>query len=84
MLGSDGTTTCVEVGDDQVGAKNTEPNGPTPRGERLFVRGYEFTSSLTSQEHLLAPPPLWEISDVINHFFGFILSLFLLVLHAHT
>ena len=58
MLGSNGTTTCVEVGDDQVGAKNTEPDGPTPRGERLLVRGYEFTSSLTSQEHPLAPPPL--------------------------
>ena len=61
MLGSDGTTTCVEVGDDQVGAKNTEPDGPTPRGERLLVRGYEFTSSLTSQEHPLTPPLVGDL-----------------------
>ena len=48
--------TYVEVGDDQVGAKNTEPDGPTSPGEGLLVRGYEFPSSLTSQEHPLAPP----------------------------
>ena len=47
-LGSDGATACVEVGDDQVRAKNTEPDGPTPRGEGLLFRGYEFPSSLTS------------------------------------
>ena len=45
---------CVEVGDDQVGVKNTELDDPTPQGEGLLVRGYEFPSSLTSQEHLLA------------------------------
>ena len=83
-LGSGGATACVEVGDDQVGAKNTEPDGPIPRGEGLLVRGYEFSSSLTSQEHPLAPLLLWEISDVIYHFFWFILSLHLLVIHAHT
>ena len=41
----------VEVGDDQVGAKNTAPDDPTPWGEGLFIRGYEFLSSLASQEH---------------------------------
>ena len=56
MLGSDGTTTCVEVMDDQVGAKNTEPDGPTPRVEGFLVREYKFPSSLTSQEHPPAPP----------------------------
>ena len=54
-MGSNGATACVEVGDDQEGAKNTEPDGPTPRGEGLLVRGYEFPSSLTSQEHPPAP-----------------------------
>ena len=36
-LGSDEATVCVEIGDDQVGAKNTEPDGPTPQGEGLLV-----------------------------------------------
>ena len=83
-MGSNGATACVEVGDDQEGAKNIEPNGPTPRGEGLLVRGYEFPSSLTSQEHPPTPLLLWEISDVIYHFFWFILFLHLLVIHAHT
>ena len=72
----------VEVGDDQVGAKNIALDGPTPRGEGLLVRGYEFPSILTSQEHPSAPS--WEILDVIYHFFWFILSLHLLVIHTHT
>ena len=52
---------CVEVGDDQVEAKNTEPDGPTPRGEGLLVWGYEFSSSLTSQEH---PPASLLVGDL--------------------
>ena len=47
---------CVEVGDDQVGVKNTELDDPTPQREGLLIRGYEFPSSLTSQEH--PPTPL--------------------------
>ena len=52
---------CVEVGDDQVEAKNTEPDGPTPWGERLLIRGYEFPSSLTYQEH---PPASLLVGDL--------------------
>ena len=33
-LGSDGAMACVEAGDDQLGTKNTEPDGPTTLGER--------------------------------------------------
>ena len=53
-MGSDGATACMEIGDDQVGAKNTEPDGPTLQGKGLLVREYEFPSSLTSQA---LPPP---------------------------
>ena len=47
-MGSDGAMACVEVGDDQVGVKNIAADGPTPWGEGLLVRGYEFLSSLAS------------------------------------
>ena len=29
MLGSDGATACLRMGDDQIGAKDTESDGPT-------------------------------------------------------
>ena len=58
-----------EIGDYQIGAKNTESDGSTPRGKGLLVRGGEFSSRLASQE----PPLLWKISDVIYHFLWFIL-----------
>ena len=56
---------CVEVGDDQVGddqvgAKNTAPDDPTPLGEGLLIQGYEFLSSLASQEH----PPAPHVGDL--------------------
>ena len=59
-MGSDEAMACVEVGDDQVGVKNIAPDGPTPWGEGLFVRGYEFLSSLASQEH----PPAPHVGDL--------------------
>ena len=49
---------CAEAGDDQIGAKNTEPDGPMARGKGLFVWGYEFPSSLTLQESHRAIPPI--------------------------
>ena len=67
----------VEVGDDQVGAKNTKPDGPTPRGKGLLVRGYEFPSRLTSQEHPPTPPvrDLWcYISLLLVHFLPTLVS----------
>ena len=45
-LGFDETTVDAEVRDDQVGAKNTELDGLTIRGNELFVWGYEFSSGL--------------------------------------
>ena len=39
------------VGDDWVGAKNTEVDGLTIQGNELLVRGYEFPSGLIHQEH---------------------------------
>ena len=48
-LGSDGATACVEIGDDQAGAKN-RTDGPTPQGKGLLIREYEFPPSLPSQE----------------------------------
>ena len=50
-LGFDKTTVNAGVGDDQVGAKNTEVDGLTIRGNELLVRGYEFPSGLIRQEH---------------------------------
>ena len=41
----------AEVRDDRVGAKNTELDGLTIRGKELIVRGYEFPSGLSHQEH---------------------------------
>ena len=43
-----------EIGDDQIRAKNTESDGPTPRGKGLLVQGGEFSFRLASQE-----PPLF-------------------------
>ena len=48
-----------EVRDDQVGAKITELDGLTIRGEELLIRGYEFPFGLIHQEHdrgICAPP----------------------------
>ena len=59
-MGSDEAMACVEVGDDQVGAKNIAPDGPTLWGEGLLVQGYEFLSSLASQEH----PPAPHVGDL--------------------
>ena len=42
---------CAEVGNGQVRAKNTEPDGLVVWGKGLLVQGYEFPSSLTPQEH---------------------------------
>ena len=39
------------VGDDRVGAKNTEVDGLMIRGNELLVRGYEFPSGLIRKEH---------------------------------
>ena len=36
----------AEAGDNQVGAKNTEVDGLTIRGNELLVRGYEFPFGL--------------------------------------
>ena len=79
-LGFDGATACAKVGDDQVGAKNTEPDGLTARGKGLLIRKYEFPPRPTS----LRPTPLWEISHIIYPFLWFILFLHLLVIHTHT
>ena len=68
-----------EIKDDQMGAKNTESDGPTPRGKD--------SSSEDVNSHLVSLPGasfLWEISDVIYPFLWFILFLHLLVIHAHT
>ena len=54
-MGSNGAMACVEIVDDQIGAKNTEPDGPTPRVKGLLVRGCEFPSRLDSQEPPLLP-----------------------------
>ena len=35
-MGSDGAAACLGMGDDQIGAKNTESDGPTPQGERTL------------------------------------------------
>ena len=59
-LGFDEVTVNAEARDDRVGAKNTELDGLTVRGEELLVWGYEFSSSLIHQEHdggICAPPP---------------------------
>ena len=57
MLGSNGTTACLGMGDDQIGAKNAESNTALrPRGKGLLVRGCEFPTPLASQE--LSPLPL--------------------------
>ena len=59
-LGFDETTVNAEVRDNRVGAKNTELDGLTIRGNELLVRGYEFPSGLIHQEHeggICAPPP---------------------------
>ena len=74
-LGSDGVTACVEIGDDQAGAKNRTRRPNTP-GERTPHSRIWILPSLT--------PPLWEISDIIYPFLWSILFLHLLVIHAHT
>ena len=45
-----------KLGDNQIGAKNTESDGPTPQGKGLLVRGCEFPSRLTFQE----PSPIFS------------------------
>ena len=77
-LGFDETTINAEAGNDRVGAKNTEVDGLTIRGNELLVRGYEFPSGLIRQEHeggicplpsqgagTPPPPSLWEVSYLI-------------------
>ena len=39
------------LSDDRVGAKNTEIDGLTVRGNKLLVREYEFPSGLICQKH---------------------------------
>ena len=59
-LGFDEALVNAEVKDDRVGAKNTELDGLTVRGEELLVQGYEFPSGLIHQEHnegICAPLP---------------------------
>ena len=49
-------------------------------------RGKDSSSEDVNFHLLLLPrsPPLWEISDVIYPFLGFILFLHLLVIYVHT
>ena len=39
------------LSNDRVGAKNTEMDGLTVRGNKLLIRGYEFPSGLICQKH---------------------------------
>ena len=59
----------AKVKDDRVGAKNTELDELTIRGNKLLIRGYEFSSSLIHQEHeggsVPLPPPLVE--DLLHY-----------------
>ena len=82
-------------GDDRVGAKNTEVDGLTIRGNELPVRWYESPSNLICQEReggictpslprSRNPLPYWERSLTLYISFRFILILHLLVIHAHT
>ena len=48
---------CAEVGEGQVGAKNTELDSLMAWGKGLLVRGYKFPSSLTPHEHHGGIPP---------------------------
>ena len=50
-LGFDETTVNIGVGDGRVGAKNTEVDRLTIRGNELLVRGYEFPSGLIRQKY---------------------------------
>ena len=45
-LGFDETMVNAEAGDNRVEAKNIEVNGLTIRGNKLLVRGYEFSFGL--------------------------------------
>ena len=94
-LGFDETTVNAEVRDDRVGAKNTELDGLTIRGNELLVRGYEFPSGLIHQEHdggICAPPPRVQNpaplpcgrSLTLYSSLWSILVLHLLVIHTHT
>ena len=95
-LGFDKTTVNAGIGDDRVGAKNTEVDGLTIRGNELLVRGYEFPSGLIRQEHeggiyalflpgSRKPPPLnWGRSLTLYISLRSILVQHLLVIHAHT
>ena len=77
-LGFDKAIINADVKDDRVGTKNTELDGFTIRGKELLIQGYEFSSSLTHQEHnggIYAPLPkepnpplLWKISCIIYLF----------------
>ena len=81
-LGFDETTVNAGVGDDRVGAKNTEVDGLTIRGNKLLVRRYEFSSGLIRQEHeggICAtflpgsrnPPPPLTRGDLLPYIFPF-------------
>ena len=77
-LGFVETTVNADVGDDQVGAKNTEVDELMIRGNELLIWGYESPSGLILQERdggIYAPslpgsknspsPPIGEISYLI-------------------
>ena len=54
-VGLNGVTACLGTGDDQIGAKNIESDGPTSQGKGLLVRECEFSTPLTSQEPPFSP-----------------------------
>ena len=77
-LGFDEIMVNAEVRDDRVGAKNTELDGLSIRGNELFVWGYEFPSGLIHQEHEggsvpLTPPPraLLLVEDLLHYIVPF-------------
>ena len=86
----------VGVEDNRVGAKNTEVDGLTIRGNELLVRGYEFSSGLIHQGHegrIRAPPTQGakpptpfscKRSLPLYSSLQSIIVLHLLVIHAYT
>ena len=72
------------MGDDQIGAKNTESDGPTSQGERTPRLRMWVPNSSRFPKASLFSPFVWEISDIIYPSPWFILFLHLLVTQAHT
>ena len=83
-LGFDETTVNIGVGDGRVGAKNTEVDRLTIRGNELLVRGYEFPSGLCPFPPREPKPPSYGRSLALCISFWSILILHLLVIHTHT